>query len=81
MSFKCFKMFLAEYLKEERKEFIYKDYLTSCLNILVQGMQVKKGMDSLHKIYSKLDNKQKEDNRTSEEIEKDVIEKFRRAWG
>ena len=82
MNFKTFNMYLQEYLKLENKNFIYQDYLTGCFNILIQGATVKKGLDSLSKLYDKIDNKNTEqDNRTSEEIEQDIINKFKGAWG
>ncbi len=82
MNFKTFNLYLKEYLKEENKEFIYKDYVTSSLNILVQGANVKKPLDSIKKLFDKIDNKNiEQDNRTSEEIEQDIINKFKGAWG
>lgn len=82
MSYKSFILYLKEYLKEESKEFIFQDYVTSSLNILIQGANVKKPLSSLYELFEKVDNKNKEvDNRTAEEIESDVIDKFRKAWG
>ena len=82
MNFKTFNLYLKEYLKEENKDFIYKDYVTSSLNIMIQGKQIKKPLDNIKKIFDKIDNKNKEeDNRTSEEIEQDIINKFKEAWG
>ena len=82
MNFKTFNLYLKEYLKEENKDFIYKDYVTSSLNIMIQGKQIKKPLDNIKKIFDKIDNKNKEeDNRTSEEIEQDIINKFKGAWG
>jgi len=75
-------MYLEEYLKQDSKEFVYKEYVTRCFNIMVQGATIKKPLDDLLKIYEKIENRnKKQDERTAEQIEQDIINKFKGAWG